>query len=153
MWKPLRPFTGPVDRWQMIHFTPPANVVIDVGMADAGTGAPQGDRSKGVQGRVINALTPETDRSTWYFWGFPRDFKVEDEALTKKLHAQVVHTFNEDCAILEAQQAAIDRDPAAPTVDINADAGILQSWRIMETLLERQAPGGRAAAKPFLRDI
>jgi vanillate O-demethylase monooxygenase subunit len=153
MWKPLRPFVGAVDRWQLIHFTPPANVVIDVGMADAGTGAPDGDRSRGVQGRVINAVTPETETTSWYFWGFPRDFKIDDTQLTEKLRAQIVHTFNEDKAALEAQQASIDRNPAAHTIDINADAGILQSWRLVETMLEKQQPGLGPAAKPFAREI
>ena len=35
------------DRWQIIHFTPPANLVLDVGVAITGTGAPNGDRSRG----------------------------------------------------------------------------------------------------------
>ena len=47
----LRKKTGSVvrsDRWQIIHFEAPCTVTIDVGVAPAGTGAPQGDRSKGV---------------------------------------------------------------------------------------------------------
>jgi vanillate O-demethylase monooxygenase subunit len=38
------------DRWQICNFNLPANVMIDVGVALAGTGAENGDRSKGVTG-------------------------------------------------------------------------------------------------------
>ena len=55
-------------------------------------------------------------------------------------------------AALEAQQASIARNPAAPIIDINADSGILQSWRMVETMLERQQPGRGPAAKPFARE-
>ena len=40
---------GNVDRWQIIRFEAPCTIVLDVGVAPAGTGAPQGDRSKGRQ--------------------------------------------------------------------------------------------------------
>lgn len=95
----------------------------------------------------------ETERSTWCFWGFPRDFKIDDAQLHERLHAQIVRTFNEDKAVLEAQQISIEHNPAAPTIYINADAGILRSWRIVQDMLERQRPGAGAAAKPFVREI
>jgi len=59
---------GLVDRWQIIHFEAPGTVNIDVGVAPAGTGAPQGDRSQGVNGYVLNTMTPETATSCHYFW-------------------------------------------------------------------------------------
>ena len=54
-------FEGKVDRWQIIHFEAPSTIRIDVGVAKAGTGAPEGDRSQGVNGYVMNTITPETD--------------------------------------------------------------------------------------------
>jgi len=56
-------FTANVDRWQIINFQAPGTVNIDVGVAPAGTGAPEGDRSQGVNGFVLNTMTPETDTS------------------------------------------------------------------------------------------
>lgn len=43
-------FEGKVDRWQIIHFEAPGTIRIDVGVAKAGTGAHDGDRSQGVNG-------------------------------------------------------------------------------------------------------
>ena len=34
------------DRWQIVGFEPPSTIAIDVGVAVAGTGAPEGDRSR-----------------------------------------------------------------------------------------------------------
>jgi hypothetical protein len=53
-------YEGLLDRWQIIRYTAPSAAAIDVGVAKAGTGAPTGDRSQGVTGTVINAMTPET---------------------------------------------------------------------------------------------
>ena len=61
---------GPVDRWQIIHFEAPGTVNIDVGVAPAGTGAPEGDRSQGVNGYVLNTMTPETDNDLSLLLGF-----------------------------------------------------------------------------------
>jgi vanillate O-demethylase monooxygenase subunit len=67
-------FSGKVDRWQIIKFEAPGTICIDVGVAKAGTGAPEGDRSQGVNGYVMNTITPETDRTSHYFWAFMRNY-------------------------------------------------------------------------------
>jgi phenylpropionate dioxygenase-like ring-hydroxylating dioxygenase large terminal subunit len=45
-------YDGLVDRRQIIRYTAPSTIAIDVGVAKAGTGAPEGDRSQGVTGTV-----------------------------------------------------------------------------------------------------
>ena len=42
-------FTGNVDRWQIIDFTPPAFIRLDVGATPTGTGAPEGRRVGGIR--------------------------------------------------------------------------------------------------------
>ena len=41
-------FKGHVDRWQIVNWQPPASIYLDIGCADVGTGAPEGDRSSGI---------------------------------------------------------------------------------------------------------
>ena len=60
---------GPVDRWQIIRFEAPCTVNIDVGVAPAGTGAPEGDRSQGVNGFVLNTITPGDRKDLPLFLG------------------------------------------------------------------------------------
>ena len=48
-------------------------------------GAPQGDRSQGVNGAFLAAIAPETETSCHYFWNFVRTFRTDDEELTRAL--------------------------------------------------------------------
>jgi hypothetical protein len=77
-------YEGRVDRWQIIKFEAPATINIDVGVAQAASGAvPKdgrpGDRIKGVNGYVLNTVTPETDKTCLYFWAFARNYSFHDQ--------------------------------------------------------------------------
>jgi phenylpropionate dioxygenase-like ring-hydroxylating dioxygenase large terminal subunit len=140
---------GLVDRWQIVRFEAPTVVVGDVGVAPTGTGAPQGDRSQGVNGAFLAALAPETATSCHYFWNFARTFHRHDEALTRTL--QVAHVndgggvYDQDHRILEAQQRAILKNPRLPFYNLNIDAGALWARRLVDDLVARERP--RAAAE------
>jgi len=114
---------SPVDRWQIIRWAAPSTIVIDVGVALAGTGADQGDYSQAVRGKVINAITPETDATTNYFWLRMRDHSLEDDEFTATHRAMVSSIFEEDRAMLNAQQIAIDAHPGYDFYNLNIDAG------------------------------
>jgi len=86
----------PVDRWQIIEYTPPAFVRLDVGCARAGTGATQGNRSQGISMRNLNAITPETETTTHYFWAQAHNFGIDDPTLTELIFRQVHTAFLED---------------------------------------------------------
>ena len=73
-------FTTNVDRWQIIDFTPPAFLRLDVGATPTGTGAPEGRRVNGVTMRNLNAITPETETTSHYFWGQAHDFDVHNRS-------------------------------------------------------------------------
>jgi len=124
---------GHVDRWQNITFTPPSHVVIDAGSAIAGTGAPQGDRSQGVETYSNHTLTPETDQSTHYFWHHARNFRMDDEALTDRLRQMFSSALQEDVVAIGAQQRAMNRRPDAPEIDINSDNCSIQTRRLLES--------------------
>ena len=127
-----------VDRWQIIRFEPPSHVWLDVGVATAGTGAPEGDRSKGITHTVVDAITPETDTTTHYFWTFPRNYKVKDAELDEFLHVGVQNTFYEDQEMLEGQQRNLDANPDIVDVDINADGASIQARNAVMRLLEQE---------------
>ncbi len=103
---------GLVDRWQIIRFEPPCTIAIDVGVAPAGTGAPEGNRSAGVNGYVLNTMTPETNTTCHYFWAFARNYRLTEQRLTTELREGVARIFGEDVVVLEAQQRAMDANPA-----------------------------------------
>jgi vanillate O-demethylase monooxygenase subunit len=133
---------GHVDRWQIITFEAPCVVVGDVGVALTGTGAPKGDRSQGVNGAFLAAIAPETEKTCHYFWNFVRTFKTDDAELTRSLNRAHVGDgkglYEQDEAILEAQQKAIDRNPRMPFYNLNIDAGALWARRLIDRMLEAE---------------
>ncbi|TQL44999.1 vanillate demethylase subunit A [Homoserinimonas aerilata] len=128
-------FSGKVDRWQIIHFEAPSTIRIDVGVAKAGTGAPEGDRSQGVNGYVMNTISPETATSSHYFWAFMRNYRLESQLITTQLRDGVSGVFAEDEEMLEAQQAAIEANPDYEFYNLNIDAGGMWVRRILERML------------------
>lgn len=128
----------PVDRWQVVHFQAPSVVHIDVGVAPAGTGARQGNRSQGVSGQVLATVTPETATTAHVFWGFVRDYRHDDAELTAWLRSGLIPIFHEDEVIIEAQQRAIDDNPDRVFYNINIDAGSMWMRRVIDRMIEAE---------------
>lgn len=131
-------FEGKVDRWQIIRFESPSTICIDVGVAKAGTGAPQGDRSQGVNGYVMNTMSPETERTTNYFWGFMRNYRLDSQLITTQIREGITRVFGEDEKVLAAQQIAIDANPDYEFYNLNIDAGGMWVRRLIERQLEAE---------------
>ena len=136
---------GKVDRWQICEFIPPSAVIIDVGVAPEGTGAPEGDRSQGVNGYVIDVLTPETETTAWYFWGMARNFDLADQGFTARFKQQQGGVFMEDVEILEAQQKRIDANPDMKLRVFNIDAGGARARAVIERMIAAEKAAGDAA--------
>ena len=139
--KRVRGYEGRVDRWQIIRFEGPCTVTIDVGVAEAGTGAPQGDRSRGVNGFVLNTITPETATTCHYFWAFARNYSLNDQRLTHELREGVSRIFHEDELVLEAQQRAIDERPGRAFNNLNIDAGAMWARKLIDGLIAAETQG------------
>jgi len=136
-WKTGVP-AGRVDRWQIINFQPPSTVAIDVGVAPTGTGAPEGDRSQGVNGFVLNTMTPETPGTCHYFWAFVRNYNLSDQRITTLIREGVTGVFGEDEQVLAAQQAAIDDHPGKQFYNLNIDGGAMWARRLIDRMLARE---------------
>ena len=144
-----RGYSGPVDRWQVIRFEAPCTIAIDVGVAEAGSGAPQGDRSRGINGYVLNTITPETETSCHYFWAFARNYDLHEQRVTHEVREGVARIFREDEIILEAQQRAIDADPTRAFHSLSIDAGALWARRLIDGLVAAEA-AGRPPGRPMI---
>lgn len=136
----------PVDRWQVCRFTPPANVMIEVGVAHAGHGGYDADATHKVSAIVVDFITPESETSIWYFWGMARHFKPEDEALTASIREGQRTIFGEDLQMLESQQKNLLAFPQRALLKLNVDAGGVQARRILERLVEQERQGAPAQA-------
>ena len=109
--------------------------MIDVGVALAGTGAQQGDRSKGVTGIVVNTMTPETETTCRYYWGMVRNFDIDDHGLTQNIKDAQAKVFHEDLEVVEGQQANLLRNPERKLLNFNIDAGGVRARRLIDRAL------------------
>jgi vanillate O-demethylase monooxygenase subunit len=137
---------GNVDRWQIIRFEAPCTIVLDVGVALAGTGAPSGNRSHGVNGRVLNTITPETPSTCMYFWTLLRNYRLRDQSLTNQLRDANARIFEEDRAVVEAQQLALEGAPHEPIHNLNIDSGSVWARRTIERMLAQEVSPASAAS-------
>ena len=130
-----------VDAWQDMTWRAPSNLYLDLGV-----NAPGKQRSDGIHTPSAHILTPETERSTHYFWCFARQFAPDDPSVTEGIKAVVNQAFGEeDRPILEATQRAIDAT-GIRLLDLTVgDAGSAQVRRRIAKLIQSEAADGRLA--------
>jgi vanillate monooxygenase len=131
------------DHWLSWIYHPPGTITFDVGIAEPGTGAFEGNRSRGITIYNSHGITPESDRSTHHFWTSSRNFRLEDEALTATL-GKIRDTFLEDVAMVEAQQRTLEAFPSSPMVDITADAPTIQARKLLASMVELERSSSKA---------
>ena len=128
-------FKGKVDRWQTTKWEAPSTLAFDVGCAEAGTGAPEGNRAQGISIWSTHLITPETLTTSHYFWAYVRNFRLDDSRMTSLLHEGAKATFEEDVTMIEAQQKSLKGITLDGLIDINADNPPLQMRKILEHLI------------------
>jgi phenylpropionate dioxygenase-like ring-hydroxylating dioxygenase large terminal subunit len=134
------------DHWLTWTYRPPATVTFDVGIAEPGSGAFEGNRSRGITVYNSHGITPETEHTTHHFWTSSRDFRLDDEEITRTLSG-IRDTFLEDVAMVEAQAGTIAAFPGAPNIDIGADAPTIQARNLLQQMIaaERALPRSASA--------
>jgi vanillate O-demethylase monooxygenase subunit len=133
-----------MDVTKIMTFTPPSNVAIEIIQQDAGL--KPGEKPRWYfHSFILNAMTPETERSCHYFWRSTRDYDVDSQEFTDLIFKSTTIAFNEDKDMLEAEQKIIDLNPRASQIDVMGDTGGLQSRRIVERLLAEEQGAAQAA--------
>jgi phenylpropionate dioxygenase-like ring-hydroxylating dioxygenase large terminal subunit len=125
-------FPANVDRWQIVEHVPPCYSVNFAGCKDA---------SRKIDLMALSAPTPETERTTHYFFGFVRNFGLADPEMEAIFSGDMVRVFNEDIPVLEAQQRNRELKPGAAAIDIKVDAAPLAARRMLQKLMECEQAG------------
>lgn len=141
----VRPFEGNVDRWNHYDFVIPAVFLMDSGMTPVGSGAPQGNREGAPQFRGCQALTPETETSTHYFFAHPHNFAIDDAAVTASIHHSVVVAFDEDRDMIMAQARSLALKPDFKMLPIKADNALGRFRFLVEQTIREEAAASGAA--------
>jgi hypothetical protein len=87
------------------------------------------------------AITPETERSTHYFFMQAHAFSLDDTSITDSLYNGVAAAFDEDQRIVEAQQQLIDSTPASEMIGLIADTALAHFRNIYQRALDEEANG------------
>ena len=101
----------------------------------------------GQEGNVVGAreyrncqfMTPETERTTHFFWSYLNNFEGADTTISSSLLNSLVDGFMEDKAIIERQQTTLEEYPGFQMLAILADAPLAHFRRILAKLIDVEA--------------
>lgn len=140
-------FTGNVDRWQIYSLMLPTVAVVDAGSVECDPSKPPAER-RSAHVNSYNFVTPETERSSFYFYFQLRNFAPDDAAMTELMNQQFGEAFSEDKVVLEDIQSTIDSSRDLPKLDLAIDGAGLRARRKLARMIaeERSAAPDRAHA-------
>jgi phenylpropionate dioxygenase-like ring-hydroxylating dioxygenase large terminal subunit len=125
-----------VDHWLDMHWTAPACMRLDVGIAPAGQG-----RSEGFVSSQAHILTPETESTTHYFWSASRTHDLDSAEVDAKILDSLRAAFDaEDKPMIEAVQEEMGSESfwALKPYALGIDAGGVRVRRKVEALIANE---------------
>lgn len=133
--------TDKVDRRNIGHMAIPGIFLLESLFAPAGQGAETGRTVDGTREfRNCQFMTPETERTTHFFWSYLNNFEGSDHTVSRSLLDSMIEGFHEDKAIIEAQQKTLDDDPGFRLVAVNADAALSHfRWTLAKMIQAEQS--------------
>lgn len=143
----VKPFAGKVDRWNHYDFLVPGIFIMDSGMLDAGQGAPEGNREGAAMFHGCQALTPETENSTHYFYAHPHNFAIDNPEVTRSIHQSVVDAFEEDRTMITLQSQSLALRPDFKMQSIRADEALGRFRWLVQKMLKEEAASSETGAK------
>jgi phenylpropionate dioxygenase-like ring-hydroxylating dioxygenase large terminal subunit len=144
--KVIREKSAKVDRRNIATMLTPGIFTMDTLFAPAGTGAPQGNLEGARQYRNCQFMTPETERSTHFFWAYLNNYEGEDSTISRSLLDSLIEGFMEDKAIIERQQRTLEEDPSFQMLAILADGPLAHFRRVLGKLIDAEQAQAQAQA-------
>jgi len=138
--------SGKVDRRNIARMYVPGIFFMETLFSPAGSGAEKGNLAGAKQYRNCQFFTPETARSTHFFWDYLHDYELQDPTIAQSLNKSMVEGFLEDKFIIEGQQEVLDADPAFRMNAIVADAPLAHFRRTLARRIELEQNAQQAAA-------
>ncbi len=120
----LREFKGLIDRWLVYDFVLPATLLMDSGGCEQG--ASPNDPERSVHLQSCQALTPESESSTHYFFQQAHPAHLGDAAMTEGLYQGVVRAFEEDRDMISAQYERVRERGEGAMQSLPMDAALLR---------------------------
>ena len=151
----LKTWPGNVDRWNIYDVVLPGVLLMDSGSAPTGTRRARGPPLDAAQFFGCQAVTPETETTSHYFFQQCHGFALDDPSVTQNLAEAVRAGFLEDKDMILAQQRILDLDPEVPMLGMRMDTALASFRTLIEKAIGRRArrpaaagAGGKAFALP-----
>jgi phenylpropionate dioxygenase-like ring-hydroxylating dioxygenase large terminal subunit len=139
----LAQYSGAVDRWFIYNYTIPGILLMESGVRASDPALRE--REMTLNFHSCQALTPETETATHYFFASAHEPCLGDDA-TEHIYQSVVRAFEEDRRIIEAQQQLILASKPSEMVAVIADAALGNFRVIMQRALEAESAVDGASA-------
>ncbi|WP_219894819.1 aromatic ring-hydroxylating dioxygenase subunit alpha [Aquisediminimonas profunda] len=136
----LVPFAGNADRLQHYEVRYPANAIIKAIFVPSGEGGHTrtADPSNSFVMDSYNFITPETERSSRYYWFQLRNVRPDDAVLSEEMSQSVLSAFSEDLQVLNAVQKGMDACGDS-FLSIASDAGPLRFRHLLGKKIAAEA--------------
>jgi len=138
--------TGKLDRRNIATMLVPGIFTMETMFAPAGQGAQSGNLAGSREYRNCQFMTPETERTTHFFWSYLNNYQGDDATISRSLLNSLIEGFMEDKAIIERQQKTLEDDPKFEMLAILADGPLVHFRRVLSKLID--AERAAAAAPP-----
>ncbi|NNN19296.1 MAG: aromatic ring-hydroxylating dioxygenase subunit alpha [Acidimicrobiaceae bacterium] len=131
--------SGRIDRWQDIEYRPPCLYVLHSRVAPTGViPNPDGSDPEAIHMKILYAVTPETENSTWDFYAVARDFSVEDDWVSEFLTEMQDTVVRQDVDALNVLEKVIESEgEKVRELSIRIDAGGLAARHMLKKMRER----------------
>jgi phenylpropionate dioxygenase-like ring-hydroxylating dioxygenase large terminal subunit len=142
----LLTMSGKVNRWWEYELSLSGMFIMTSG-AQSVDRAP-GDLEGALMFHSCQALTPESESSTHYFFSHAHNFSLDDPTVTEATYQSIAAAFGEDSRMIEGQSQVLARTPDRDFVGIAADSALTRYRRMVRAALEaeRGAPSSQSAA-------
>jgi vanillate O-demethylase monooxygenase subunit len=130
-----------VDRRNIARMLVPGIFLMDTMFAPAGMGAEGEGKPGTLEFRNCQFMTPETERTTHFFWNYLNDFEGADYTISMSLLDSLIEGFMEDKEIIEEQQKMLDADPSFKLVAVAADVALSHFRYTMDKLIAAEQAG------------
>jgi vanillate O-demethylase monooxygenase subunit len=91
------------------------------------------------QYRNSQYMTPETRRSTHFFWNYLHNSDIDDPNIALSLRDSLFEGFYEDKAIIEAQQVLLENDPDFRLRSLEADVALTHFRQVLKKKIKEES--------------
>jgi phenylpropionate dioxygenase-like ring-hydroxylating dioxygenase large terminal subunit len=106
--------------------------------------SPAGSNDHSLEGtrqyRNSQYMTPETRRTTHFFWNYLHNSDIDDPNIALSLRDSLFEGFYEDKAIIEAQQVLMENDPDFRLRTLEADVALTHFRQVLKKKIKEESP-------------